>query len=195
MLKHIIYLAAGSSRRFGENKLLRRMRGGCEMYRYGLEMLYHTACVREDTTLTVVTRYSAIWLETRIMPDLRTVMCHESEKGLSYTIRAGLDALGPLPPEDFVVFAVADQPFLSNTTVHNLLDAAAPGVEAAAATCGKRRGNPVMFSAALVPELYALTGDQGGREVLRRHSYVSVPVLSGRELCDIDTPEAMKLLR
>ena len=38
MSKHILYLAAGSGRRFGSNKLLYNWKGK-SLYRYGLDML------------------------------------------------------------------------------------------------------------------------------------------------------------
>jgi len=54
-----------------------------------------------------------------------------------------------------------------------------------------------VFSAALLPELEALTGDQGGRVVLRRHwdLCVLIPVEDPLELADADTPEALLALR
>ena len=53
------------------------------------------------------------------------------------------------------------------------------------------------FSAALLPELEALTGDQGGRVVLRRHwdRCILLPAEDPLELVDADTPEALLALR
>ena len=120
---------------------------------------------------------------------VRAVFSPESEKGQSYTIRAGLDALD-VREGDFVVSVVADQPCLTAQTVANLLDAAQPGITCARVGFGERRGNPALFSAALVPELRALrvTGDEGGRALLRRPDCVLVQAGSELELCDIDTP-------
>lgn len=190
MRKHIIYLAAGSGRRFGGNKLLSEC-GGKPLYRHGLELLVSLAA-RDDVTLTVVSRYAEILAAARAN-GARAVIGRESEKGLAYSIREGLDALGQLPPADFIVFAVADQPRLSRATVERLLAAAAPGVQTAAVSYGGRRGSPTMFSAALVPELYTLTGEQGGREVIGRHACLLVPADSATELCDIDTPAEISL--
>jgi len=54
-----------------------------------------------------------------------------------------------------------------------------------------------LFSAALLPELEALTGDQGGRVVLRRHwdRCILLPAEDPLELADADTPEALLALR
>ena len=100
-------------------------------------------------------------------------------------------------PEDFLLFAAADQPRLGSGTAARLLDAARPGVLTAAACWEGKPGNPVLFSAALLPELEALTGDQGGRVVLRRHwdRCILLPAEDPLELADADTPEALLALR
>ena len=43
-----------------------------------------------------------------------------------------------------------------------------------------------MFRADLIPELMSLTGDQGGRKVLKRHYCQYVDILDERELEDVD---------
>ena len=184
-MTHILYLAGGNSRRFGENKLLYPL-DGRPLYRHGLDMLAALIQTRDDCTLTVVSRYEAVLDGVRAC-SVRTVYSPESEKGQSYTIRAGLDALD-LRQGDFIAFVVADQPYLTARTMARLLDAAAPGVQCARVCFGARRGNPALFSAALAPALRALTGDEGGRTLLARPDCVLVPADSARELCDIDTP-------
>ena len=193
MRKHMIYLAAGSSRRFGANKLLQIL-GGKPLYRYGLELLAGLCAERDDVTLTVVSRCAEI-LNTAHALGVRAVYGTDSEKGQSFSIRAGLTALGPLAGTDFVLFAVADQPRLTRATVARLLDAAAPGVETAVASFDGQAGSPALFAAALLPELLALTGDQGGRVVLRRHACLHVRADSAAELCDIDTPAALAAMQ
>lgn len=185
MSTHIIYLAAGSSRRFGANKLLYEL-DGTPLFRYGLNMLAGLVRARTDCTLTVVSRYAEI-LQAARAEGARAVPSPESEKGLSYTIRAALSALEPLDERDFLAFVTADQPYLSVQTAARLLDAAAPGVCCATTAYAGRAGSPTLFSAALAPELRALTGDQGGRRVLLRHECVTVQACSERELMDIDT--------
>lgn len=183
-MKHILFLASGNSRRFGENKLLKEI-SGKPLYRHGLDMLAALVRERDDCTLTVVSRYAAVRAGAQAL-GVRAVDSPESEKGLSYTIRAGLDVLA-LQDGDFVVFVVADQPYLTAETVARLLDAAKRGVRMARVVFGERRGNPNLFCAALAPELYALRGDEGGRELLRGADCVLVQAGSERELYDVDT--------
>ena len=46
--------------------------------------------------------------------------------------------------------------------------------------------NPCMFRADLIPELMSLTGDQGGRKVLKQRACKYVDILDERELEDVD---------
>ena len=49
-------------------------------------------------------------------------------------------------------------------------------------------GNPCMFHKSLIPELLQLTGDQGGRKVLKQHTCRYVEIEDEKELMDIDVP-------
>ncbi|MGN1014569.1 MAG: NTP transferase domain-containing protein [Butyricicoccus sp.] len=189
MTKHILYLASGNSRRFGSNKLLYPLQGK-PMYRYGLEMLHQLVQSRTDCTLTVVSQYEEIRQQAQRL-GIAAVDSVDSPKGISFTIRAGLNALTNISDEEYVVFVVADQPYLTGRTVQRLLDAADAGAQTALVTYGEQTGNPALFSARLIPELRALEGDQGGRRVLRRHpeGQLLVPADSARELSDIDVPD------
>ncbi len=188
--KHILYQASGNSRRFGENKLLYSYRGK-PLYRHGLDMLHDFVHTHEDCTLTVVSRYAEI-RQAAAELGIPYTDSPESEKGISYTIRAGLRSLGELPPEDFVVFVVADQPFLTAGTMERLLACAAAGTETAQVAYGDCPGSPAMFSARLIPELMELEGDTGGRKVIRRHACVTVQACSERELQDIDVKDDLE---
>lgn len=193
MAKHLIYLASGSARRFGSNKLLFPLEGK-PLFRYGLETLREAKAQRQDATLTVVSRYPVIRKAAEEMGALAVDSPH-SQQGLSHTIRAGLEALPPLGGEDFVFFAVADQPWLKTDTVLHLMDAARPGVLAGTTVWRERAGSPTFFSSALVPQLRQLEGDQGGRVLLRSlgSACACISAGSGRELEDVDVMEQLRL--
>ena len=148
--------AAGSA----GNKLLYPLEGR-PLFSYGLETLCRAVELRPECELTVVSRYPQI-LEAARAAGGRAVDSPHSGLGISYTIRAALAALPPVSGEDFLFFAVADQPWLEADTLLRLVDAARPGVPGGTAAFGERVGSPTFFSGALLPELYALTGDQGG---------------------------------
>ena len=119
---HILYLAAGQSRRYGSNKLL-AARAGKPLYRHGLDAIREAIREREDCTLTVVTCWQEIHRQLA-EEGICTVDCPDSHLGVSYTIRAGIRSLDGLSEGDYLLFAVADQPNLRRETIGRLLDTA-----------------------------------------------------------------------
>lgn len=185
---HIFYLAAGQSRRYGSNKLLADF-GGKPLYRYGLDVLRQAVSDRDDCTLTVVTCWNEIDQEMR-NAGIRCVPSPDSHLGVSYTIRAAIGSLCTLEAEDYLLFAVADQPNLRAETITRLLDTVNAKPVTACLSCGEQSGNPVLFSASLADELCALEGDRGGKAVMRRHPEGHMDVIcDAYELLDVDVPE------
>lgn len=182
---HILYLAAGQSRRYGSNKLLTE-RDGKPLYRHGLDAMLEAIRERNDCTLTVVTCWPEIHRQLA-EEGIRTVDCPDSHLGVSYTIRAGIRSLGSLAEDDYLLFAAADQPNLRGETIGRLLDMAERHPLTACLSCHGESGNPVLFSASLAEELCALEGDRGGKAVMRRHpeNHLDVPC-DPAELEDID---------
>jgi molybdenum cofactor cytidylyltransferase len=92
-----------------------------------------------------------------------------------------------------VLVVMADMPDVTASDLHLLLALSAhdPSAILRAASEDGTPGHPVLFPADLVPELGALTGDTGAREVLRRHGdrVHLVPLSGERALTDLDTPE------
>jgi molybdenum cofactor cytidylyltransferase len=60
-----------------------------------------------------------------------------------------------------------------------------------------RRTTPVIFPAAVFPELMEETGDIGGRNVLKRHANQVVELEMGQDYddADLDTPEDLDKMR
>ena len=191
MAEHLILLAAGSARRFGENKLLRPLNGR-PLYAHGLAALLAAAKERPNADVTVVSRTPEILAAARAA-GAKAVESPLSERGLSFTIKAALDSLEPLNEGDYLLFAVADQPFLTAASVAALLEQAAPPTRGATLCFGDKVGSPTLFSASLAGQLQALEGDRGGRAVLRAlgGECLRVQAESERELEDIDLPEQL----
>lgn len=120
MAEHLILLAAGSARRFGTNKLLRPVNGK-PLYAHGLAALLAAAKMRPAADVTVVSRTPEILAAARAA-GAKAVESPLSEQGLSFTIKAALDALEPLAEGDYLLFAVADQPYLTAASVAALLE-------------------------------------------------------------------------
>ena len=197
---HIIYMAAGNSRRFGSNKLFYEL-DGKPMYRHLLDHLteiknrYNKSKSDSQTIdITVVTRYREILDYCACIPDCHAVISPDSEKGISYTIKAGIMAVQEQKKtgmQDYYMFAVADQPYLKSQSVIKLIDKVLENKGnkrlVFSLRCGDAVGNPCVFHSSLIPQLLSLEGDKGGRSVSKKHDCVYVDIADERELMDIDT--------
>ena len=207
---HIIYMAAGNSRRFGSNKLFYEL-DGKPMYRHLLERLVeikdrynklkkagkkikNAESNNPVIDITVVTRYREILDYCSSIPDCHAVLSPDSEKGISYTIKAGIMAVQEQKKtgmQDYYMFAVADQPYLKSQSVIKLIDRVLKNTGgkrlAFSLRCGDAVGNPCVFNSSLIPQLLSLEGDKGGRSVAKKHDCVYVDIADERELMDIDT--------
>lgn len=75
--------------------------------------------------ITVVTRYREILDYCSSIPDCHAVLSPDSEKGIAYTIKAGIMAVQEQKKtgmQDYYMFAVADQPYLKSQSVIKLID-------------------------------------------------------------------------
>lgn len=238
---HIIYMAAGNSRRFGSNKLFYELNGK-PMYRHLLDHLIEIkdrynklkntgtnkpldsdemdadtvidTYIGTDTGLskkpgkktknaesnnpvidiTVVTRYREILDYCACIPDCHAVLSPDSEKGISYTIKAGIMAVQEQKKtgmQDYYMFAVADQPYLKSQSVIKFIDKVLENKgnmkSVFSLRCGDTVGNPCVFHSSLIPQLLSLEGDKGGRSVAKKYDCVYVDIADERELTDIDT--------
>ncbi len=89
------------------------------------------------------------------------------------------------------IFFPVDQPFMPPLVLNQLADLWEEGaVVAAPKVDGVLRGAPALFDRSLWPELLEVTGDTGGRGVLRAHA-AEVRTVTARAawLRDVDTPE------
>lgn len=233
---HIIYMAAGNSRRFGSNKLLYEL-DGKPMYRHllerlieikdrynkskntGTDKLLDSDEMDTDTfigtdigllekagkktknaesnnpviDITVVTRYREVLDYCACIPDCHAVLSPDSEKGISYTIKAGIMAVQEQKKtgmQDYYMFAVADQPYLKSQSVIKLIDKVLENKGnmrlVFSLRCGDAVGNPCVFHSSLIPQLLSLVGDKGGRSVAKKYDCVYVDIADERELMDID---------
>lgn len=197
---HIIYMAAGNSRRFGSNKLFYEL-DGKPMYRHLLERLIEIKDrynkLKSDSPaidITVVTRYREILDYCSSILDCHAVLSLDSEKGISHTIKAGIMAVQEQKKtsmQDYYMFAVADQPYLKSQSVIKLIDKVLENKGnkrlVFSLHCGDAVGNPCVFHSSLIPQLLSLEGDKGGRSVAKKYDCVYVDIADERELMDIDT--------
>ena len=105
---HWILLAAGLSRRFGENKLLYPVNGK-KLYRYSLERMAALAEKRQER-LVVVTSHEAIRQELA-GEKVEVIWNPKAETGIASSIHCAIRHLG-ISEDAAYLFSVADQPFL-----------------------------------------------------------------------------------
>jgi molybdenum cofactor cytidylyltransferase len=163
-----VVLAGGAGARFGGGKLTHPWRGGALV-----DGALAAAFAAPARSVIVVTgadgqvEGAARAFATRIgaAGRLNIVHCPGHAEGMGATLRAGIAALPPDAAGAFVF--LGDMPLTPPAMLASLAAAVAAGAAAAAPTFQGQRGHPVLFSAALFPQLGALAGDQGARDVLR----------------------------
>jgi 4-nitrophenyl phosphatase len=187
-----IILAAGASTRFGQSKQL--------LDWDGVPLVAHVADVALGAGLAPVivvlgsqAEAARAALGTR---PIQTVMNWRWKEGLSTSVQAGLAAL---PPETAAaIFLHCDQPLITpdllRALVARLEETGAPAVRP---THAGQPGTPALFARHLFPELAAVSGDEGGRSLIARHTaeLATVEVTDPDMLADIDTPADYERLR
>lgn len=191
---HVILLAAGNSRRFGNNKLLYPYKGK-PMYQHVLEIAAHMDETEfQEFTIgekIVVTQYEEI-REAAQQAGLGCRINKEPELGISHSIRLGVEAVEELSKggtQDAILFVVCDQPELTEEVFYGLIRSyEASSKRIACVADGERLGNPVIFESAYWEELKSLCEEQGGKTVLKRHreDVELYQVKDGKKIRDID---------
>jgi molybdenum cofactor cytidylyltransferase len=116
--------------------------------------------------------------------------------GLSTSLRAGVGALRSEIQAAIVV--LADQPALAPSLLRALVARyQATGALIVAPFYQGQRGNPMLFDRMLFPELSAIEGDRGGRELLARYrdQLERVEIDDPALLIDVDTLQDYERIR
>ena len=165
MKTYIIYLAAGNSRRFKEDKLHALFKGK-ELYLYGIDTLKQLLKYRNDIEIIVVS--NTIDTQEKGIHSYKSPL---SERGISYSIKAALNHINQ--KDDYqMMFMVADQPYLSYQTLNKMIDIF----------------NQSSYSIDYFNELYSLKEDQGGRTIVNKYPQKCFYFIieNEKELYDID---------
>jgi molybdenum cofactor cytidylyltransferase len=117
---------------------------------------------------------------------LRLTHVEQHAAGMAESLKA---AIGSLPPDSAGAFVfLGDMPRVPLGLADRLADAVDAGAPAAAPTFAGQRGHPVLFGAALLPQLNALSGDRGAATMLRDlgDALALVPAPDDGVLFDVD---------
>jgi molybdenum cofactor cytidylyltransferase len=129
-------------------------------------------------------------------PRLSVVMNYRPEAGMSWSIRSGLGHVDQYASG--AAFILGDQPFITAGVINRLIDTFTNNQgKIVAPLIQGRRSTPVVFPAALFPEVMKITGDVGARSIVNRHAENVIGLEMGTlyDDTDLDTPDDLVEIR
>lgn len=180
----VILLAAGESKRMGKPKLLMPL-GKATI----LEQTIDNFLASKVNEVIVVLGYRAEEMMKKIaIKPIKIAINPAYHQGMSTSIVKGLSLVDDRAQA--VMLALADQPFVKSQIINRLIEEfLSHNKGIAIPVCHRRRGHPVIFAIKYKEELLGLTGDVGGRQIIRRHpnDILEVAINSESIITDIDT--------
>jgi molybdenum cofactor cytidylyltransferase len=190
-----IILAAGLSSRMGVPKVLLDLNGEPLV----LHVVKAATSSRLSNVILVLDpekcRDAHAWIKAEHLPVTVAVNPHP-ETGMSSSLKKGIAGVAATCAGAMIL--LADQPSVSAEVIDHLLEVFGADPRCIVVpTIEGRRTTPVIFPAILFPELLEVTGDVGGRDVIRRHQDMvqSVEMGSRYDDVDLDTPEDVARFR
>ncbi len=180
-----ILLAAGKSSRMGKLKQLMPL-GNSTILEQTLDNLLGSKAAE----VIVVLGYKAEEVTKRLSGrPVKVVVNPLYRKGMSTSIAAGLKFVDS--QAQAVMLVLGDQPYIDSPTINRLIDAFGSDKKGIAIPTHRgQRGHPLIFNKNYQKQLYSLSGDIGGREIIKEHpdDVLEVPVDCEGIVIDIDTP-------
>lgn len=186
-----IVLAAGFGRRFGSDKRLAALNGK------SVAETTLTAYASVFAHLRVVLRPEDEALAQRLAPFAEVILAEQAHLGMGHSLASGIAGVG----WNWAFIGLADMPYVQTTTLRRLIQTASTSkrlIVRPHCTPDKTQwaqqpphGHPIGFHRTLFPELEALTGDQGARDVLKNRlaDIQEIPVDDPGVIRDIDQPK------
>jgi molybdenum cofactor cytidylyltransferase len=177
-----VLLAAGAGTRFGGGKLLHPLNDGVAVAAHAARNLLGAHL----SVIAVVRAGDDAVARLLEQENCRVTFCADAVHGMGHTLAHGV---AHASDASAWVIALADMPRVQPRTIIAIAAALRSGAKIAVPFYEGRRGHPVGFASALGPELRALRGDTGAREVLERHrdAIVRVACDDPGVLLDVDT--------
>jgi molybdenum cofactor cytidylyltransferase len=181
-----LILSAGESRRMGFPKALLRYRD--ENFLDTLIALFALHC----SPVIVVLGSQAQGIRQAALRHAAFVLNPDWERGMTTSLQCGLRTV---PPEsEGVLLTLVDHPAVSPATLERLLHPPRPLLRIP--RFQGKRGHPIWFSRALIPEFLALGGDGAARDVVHSHFGEAefLDLEDSGVVADIDDPQAYREL-
>ena len=182
----LLLLAAGSSSRLARPKQLLPYQGQT-LLRRAAEVAVASPC----RPLVLVTGA----LHDELLPEIKDLPFHVVRNdawadGMGGSIAAGLAELetaAETPPVDAVIVMLCDQPLLTEDVLGRLIvQFQATGQPVVASAYAGTQGVPALFGRAVFPQLLALRGTGGARELLQQYNHLPTIDFPGGAT-DVDT--------
>ncbi len=178
-----IVMASGLSRRMNTNKLQMEINNK-KIYEYILETLKSI----EFYEVVVVTNDQNIKCKAEEL-GYKTLSNPNAYLGQSASIKTALENISEASG---YMFFVADQPFVSSSTINIICDTFKNNLDRIIIpSYNCINGNPVLFPCSLKNELMSISGDSGGKVVIKNNldKVINVKIHDVNEHMDIDTLE------
>ena len=190
-----IVLAAGRSTRMGQPKLLLPFEGGSIIRAVVKNVLRSKA---DEVVVVLGSEAPRVRREVELAASdadarayrLKIVENPRFEEGQSTSLTTGLSSVGG--GCEGVLVLMGDQPFVDSDIIDALIERfRASGAPVVIPEYDEGHATPVLFASELFPELMAVTGDKGGREVVAKYldRALMVRVQSPLAARDVDTWE------
>jgi molybdenum cofactor cytidylyltransferase len=179
-----LFLAAGSAKRFGSDKLRHELPHGVAI---AVQAARHLRSEVHDVFAVVPP--DAIDLSNRLESEgCLVVVCENAAEGMGASLACAARAAGERAG---YLIALADMPFIRRSSIAAVRDALAAGAPFVAPYWRSRRGHPVGIAGKYFGELLALRGDEGAKSLLAANEkrIVKVPLGDPGVIRDIDTPQ------
>jgi molybdenum cofactor cytidylyltransferase len=188
-----VVLAAGKSTRMGANKLVAEV-GGKPLVRIAVEQ----ALASRASPVIVVTGHQREEVERAIVGlPVKLVHNPDFDEGLGTSLRAGIGAVPDTAAGAIV--CLGDMPQVDAPLIDKLVGAFDPerGALVVIPAIDGKRGNPVVWARRFFPDLMKIVGDIGARHLIGENTdaVVEVAVTGNAALTDVDTPDALQLVR
>jgi molybdenum cofactor cytidylyltransferase len=160
-----IILAAGEGKRMGKVKLTLPL-GNKKLIEWVLQVAKSTPL---DKYFLVVRPEDKEIIKTGKKWGAEIVLNPDFRKGMSTSIKKALLKINTQEAEGFFLI-LGDQPLITSKIINKLIKSFSPGKgEIVVPYFEDKRGNPVLFDICWKNELMAVTGDVGGRVLIKAH--------------------------
>jgi molybdenum cofactor cytidylyltransferase len=181
-----VILAAGTSTRMGQAKQLLPL-GGTTVLARTIDNVRSAGLVEMVLVLGASAEAIRRQLPQSLLEGLKVVVNQAYRQGMASSLREGLSALDPQTGAALII--LGDQPFVRPQTLHQIMAGYhRSGAQIVIPSYQGKRGNPVLLSRSVFPEVMALEGDTGCRAIFSNHldAILKVKVEDPGILLDID---------